>query len=56
MKGPVFILENILFFEWVDTMDINDYVITFENTTDVFSYIESYRIAGYKDGVAILDK
>lgn len=47
MKGPVLIFENILFFEWVDTMDINDYVITFENTTNVFSYIETYKIIGY---------
>ncbi|CAD8147993.1 unnamed protein product [Paramecium octaurelia] len=56
MKRPVLIIENILFFEWVDQMDINDYVTIFENSTSVFSYVETFKIVGYQNGMATLDK
>ncbi|CAD8069429.1 unnamed protein product [Paramecium sonneborni] len=56
MKRPISIIENILFFEWVDQMDINDYVTIFENTTSVFSYVETFKIIGYQNGMATLDK
>ena len=37
-------------------MDINDYITIFENTTSVFSYVETFKINGYQNGMAILDK
>lgn len=37
-------------------MDVNDYVTIFENTTSVFSYVETFRIIGYQNSMAILDK
>lgn len=37
IKGPVWIIENFLFFEWVNSMDIGDYITIFEGN-DTLSY------------------
>ncbi|CAD8157599.1 unnamed protein product [Paramecium pentaurelia] len=56
LKGSVLIHENILFFHSDNKFNINDSITIFDNTTSSFSYVETFRINQYHNGIAFLDK
>ncbi|CAD8065624.1 unnamed protein product [Paramecium sonneborni] len=57
LEAPILILENILFIQQlINQININDYIVIYDTTTSVQSYIETFRITQFHNGIAILDK